>query len=334
MAKSIYIDKNGKHLFEVPYSGYPISDGMSLIGTLGANARYGYVDVKGNIIVQPEYETAGSFSEGLAYVAKKIAGSRKYGYIDHSGKLVIDFRFSVATTFHEGLAACRIDGKWGFINKKGKIQIAPKFAFKETPMFSEGLSKYKESERWGFINKSGRFQIKPKYFEANPFSEGMAAVAIKNEGQQQYGTGGSKWGFINKRGKWVIPPKYQYVGYFKEGLAIIWENSTPVSAIDIKGKPVIDFSKFQPMRSDRTSFSEGLVAIKKDDKWGFIDKSGEMVIEPIYERVIPPSFSEGFCNLKHNNKTCFIDRTGKIVLETDAFTASDFSEGIAVLNYL
>lgn len=49
----------------------------------------------------------------------------KWGYIDTTGKFVINPQFDEARLFQEGLAAVEIGGKWGEIDKTGKIVINP-----------------------------------------------------------------------------------------------------------------------------------------------------------------------------------------------------------------
>ncbi len=45
----------------------------------------------------------------------------KYGYIDKTGKYVINPQFDYAGSFSEGLAVVEIGGKWGYIDKTGKF---------------------------------------------------------------------------------------------------------------------------------------------------------------------------------------------------------------------
>ena len=72
---------------------------ISLLGLFGCNSKtsndllvydfrgkYGYVDRKGNVVIEPQFDNAKSFSEGLAW-AEKVG---KTGYIDHSGAYVIE----------------------------------------------------------------------------------------------------------------------------------------------------------------------------------------------------------------------------------------------------
>ncbi|ENZ6116086.1 WG repeat-containing protein, partial [Campylobacter coli] len=63
------------------------------------------------------------FSEGLAKV--KLNG--KYGFIDKSGKIIAKPKFDYGEYFSEGLAGVKLNGRWGFMDKNGKIVIEPKF---------------------------------------------------------------------------------------------------------------------------------------------------------------------------------------------------------------
>ncbi|HDS30236.1 MAG TPA: WG repeat-containing protein, partial [Firmicutes bacterium] len=82
--------------------------------------------------------------------------------------------------FPEGLAPVMIDGKWGFIDKTGKITINPQFDRAES--FSEGLARVRlgdwKTGKWGFIDKTGQFVISPQFDEASSFYEGLASVEI------------------------------------------------------------------------------------------------------------------------------------------------------------
>lgn len=47
----------------------------------------------------------------------------KYGYIDSTGKFVIEPRFNWAGEFSEGLARVGIGGKGGVIDRTGKVVV-------------------------------------------------------------------------------------------------------------------------------------------------------------------------------------------------------------------
>ena len=62
-------------------------------------------------------------------------------------------------------------------------------------------------------------------------------------------------------------------------------------------------------------------------KYGFIDKSGKVVIEPQFDYV--RAFSEGLAKVEKYGKYGFIDKSGKMVIEPQFDEVSDFSEGLA-----
>lgn len=67
-----------------------------------------------------------------------------------------------------------------------------------------------------------------------------------------------------------------------------------------KSNFVIDTTEY-----DRVSnFCEGLTAVSKSMKWGFIDKKGNVVVPLIYDEVSP--FSEELAMVKKDDKCGFI----------------------------
>ncbi len=66
-------------------------------------SKYGFIDKSGKVVIEPQFDDAEPFSEGLAKVEK----DDKYGFIDKSGKVVIEPQFDDAEPFSEGLAKVR-----------------------------------------------------------------------------------------------------------------------------------------------------------------------------------------------------------------------------------
>lgn len=52
------------------------------------NDKWGYMDKDGNVVINPQFDDAGPFSEGLAAVRIGNDDSGQYGYIDKAGKMV------------------------------------------------------------------------------------------------------------------------------------------------------------------------------------------------------------------------------------------------------
>ena len=80
--------------------------------------KYGYMDSKGNVIVEPQYDSEMDFSNGLAAVEK--AG--KWGFIDLEGSVVIPIKYDQVTSFtREGLADVCLNDEWQIIDKEGTL---------------------------------------------------------------------------------------------------------------------------------------------------------------------------------------------------------------------
>lgn len=287
-----------------------------------------------------------------------IPGQRnecKWGYIDKNGKVVVDFLYDYADFFSEGLARVRVgdweSGKWGFIDATGKVVIAPQFD--EVFNFSEGLSLIRigegENKKHGFINKKGEIVIEPKYFTANSFSEGLAKVLIDRQN--------SIFGFIDYDGNVVMSLNVYDVQDFSEGLAAVASHEILWGYIDHNG----DFA-IKPQFQYASDFSEGLAAIIWDDKIGFVDKAGNMVIEvdkynPRYSSIkgkdeslllfSPSSWGYQIHNYMNfiNGVACirqpydistkgsftrYIDKNGKLI-GTAYSDGRNFSEGLAAI---
>ena len=98
----------------------------------------------------------------------------KWGYINDRGTVVIEPAYEAAYKFSEGFGLVKINSRWGYINSKGETVIQP--VYEEAHQFSDGMAHIKEGEKYGFINSSGELVVVPAYEEVLHFSEGVAAV--------------------------------------------------------------------------------------------------------------------------------------------------------------
>lgn len=241
----------------------------------------------------------------------RVQVNGKFGYIDKNGRVVIQAKFDSAEPFSGGLAAVQLNyapkGAWGYIDQQGHEVISPRFS--EAGAFSNGLALVNaESPSWEervYIDKSGRIAITTKQFETDRITH------------------------------------VQFTGPFSEGLAVI--QATVAGAplkngyFNTEGKLVIPFQFDQAY-----NFNEGVAQVDFIDqgvRTGLIDKSGRLVSDPIH--LCPAlfagelQFSEGYAAA---TKECFapwgaIDKSGKFVIEPKYASLSVFREDLAIVGF-
>ena len=163
----------------------------------------------------------------------------KYGYIDRAGRMVIPPQFAWAGDFAGGLAAVRPEkkGLWGFIDETGALFIPARYDLARD--FAEGLAAVEINGKYGFVDRVGAMLILPQFKEVGDFSQGLAAVKIDG-----------RWGYGDRSGKLVIPSQFDEAGAFSEGLADISLNGK-TGYIDARGNQMIPpqfFARVQVLR--------------------------------------------------------------------------------------
>jgi hypothetical protein len=311
--------------------------------------RYGYMDTSGQIVIPTQYKDAQHFSEGLA----AVQADGMWGYIDRNGQVVIPPQFHKAKAFKNGRARVEVTpDSWRYIDRTGKLAIDIDFKWSIYARdFSEGLAaiyvedrkrfeclssvhqdvreKYNDSNlyvspqycgRWGFINPAGVFVVEPRFIEAFSFSEGLAAVRVRDPNVQDQ----KQWlyGYVDRTGAIVIAPQFEAAFDFSDGIArVVIEGRKWF--IDKTGKRMTE-SSFD----DAKDFHEGLAPVKIGDRWGYIDKTGKIAIPA--ELTMAGRFSEGLAAARRSGKLGgYIDRTGTMVISEQYGVAWPFSDGLA-----
>ncbi|HEC1808186.1 TPA: WG repeat-containing protein, partial [Campylobacter lari] len=153
----------------------------------------------------------------------------KCGFIDKKGEIAIDTKYNKTKDFFQGMAAVEIDNKWGFIDKKGNLVIEAKYDF------IDGLDDDLAFFDIQGASKIGLYLILNKENIVSYFHDGLASILINK-----------KFGFIDKNEKLIIKAQYDEVGHFNKGFA----------------------------------------KVKQSDKWGLIDKKGKIIVKIKYDQII------------------------------------------------
>jgi hypothetical protein len=173
--------------------------------------RAGFIDAVGNVVVDPVYECAGAFREGLG----PIQVSKRWGLIDSSGKIVIEPISGGEAYFSEGRAVFSggNEARCGVIDRTGRVLVSPTYF--RIGNYSEGMAWMSNVGAWksepgsyGFLDADGNVRLPFFFDDARGFREGVAPVKL-----------GGKWGFIYPSGSFAVPNKFDLAAVFSEGVA-------------------------------------------------------------------------------------------------------------------
>jgi hypothetical protein len=314
----------------------PQDSGDHTLFAVRINAKYGYIDREGSMVIEPEYDSASEFAEGLARVVmfssdkQDIAFTR---FINAEGHTVLDVTgMTTESEFVEGMLLFQQKEKWGFLDKTARVAIPATYDYALD--FSEGLAYVEMGDKFGYIDKRGHAAIPPR-FDApqrvgnhylaqdmerwgSCFSHGFAKVRL-----------GTQFGYIDKSGKQVIRALFTDARRFAEnGLACVKQEGL-WGYINLKGEFVV-----RPKYRNAWTFSDGLAAVLvAPGLYGFINDTGYLVIPGRFSTSMAPRFQEGLCPVMVNGKYGYINESGRIIIEPLFDEAYSFRNGLAKVQF-
>lgn len=290
------------------------------------NGKWGYMDKKGNIVIDCLYDSATEFSEGLVAVEK----DGKYGYINNKGDVVVDFKYRTANSFEFGYAVIRDGSYYGVIDKEGNEIIAPNKYMANIIVVSYGLffvdGAYTGENNGGYdiIDKNENVII-DSIADSGKCSDGLIAVKQIANGDANPMKNG-KWAYIDEKGNIVIDYTYDHTGPFVDGVAGVVKDGK-IGYINKKGEYVIEAKYPYKDTTILRDYSCGLVKVYDTDKTIFFDKEGKEVftIEPNVAR----DFSDDMAIVEKNDKVGYINKKGELVIDYKYSHGFDFNDGLA-----
>lgn len=304
------------------------------------DAKWGFVDTAGNLVIDAVYDDVGPFVEGLAAVNK----DGRWGFIDRGGNVVIQPVFKSAWAFHEGFARVEsFDQPGHYINKNGIALSSPDWEAADN--FSEGRAKVKVGNAYGYIDTTGSLVIQAVYSRGFNFENGLCVVDFED-----------KQGVIDLSGKQILNTKYDQVKISDGGHVILTRKDNSASAYDLTGKELLNMPQVKMIDSDGE-----VISFQRGDKMYLviIDNKSEMF--PSYSNIlclgdkiwagktqhgyvlmnnkgIPLSnitysqinkFSDGLAAFSKNETWGYLDTKGKKLTEEGFGLAWDYREGLA-----
>lgn len=221
----------------------------------------------------------------LVVLSDRAEAERLWGFVDASGTEVIEITFDDARGFANGMAAVKVGQRWGFVDADGRIAVPAEF--EQVGDFTQlGLAWAQADGSVGYLRSDGSWSIAPRFGVATAFADSVAVAGMvvgrtTTRVSGSVGTPIYSFGIVDRDGTWIVEPRER-------------EDSSRWGSAE--------------------RFSGGLAAIKIDDAYGYVNRSGVIVISPEYQWAQP--FADSIALARHLDGAFHLLRSdGSIALE-------------------
>lgn len=274
-----------------------------------SGAKYGLISYDGECVLPCEYDTITAIEKSSRIVRK----NGKYGIVEYNANFIADCKFDSCLTPSPRFCPVMINGKWGIVNREGEKIIS--YKYDDLTEYNDTVFVAKYNGKYGIITYEDKPLIDFKCDRINMQPFGNASY-LEIDG---------KIAVANSHYKQVTEPLFgvSILDHFdKDGCASLRNASTSkCGLVEVEtGKTLIPFEY-----DEIGCYSEGLVRVCKNEKWGYVNKKGNVIIPLKYNDA--KDFSEGlaFVGDFYANKICkgglmtenhygFIDKTGNVVI--------------------
>ncbi len=344
------------------HAGYIVSN------TTENGYRYGYVDVDGNVLLEPEYTEVSRIinvkDDDNIYLV--VAQNGQYGMIKNQEQIIENEYQSISYNSESNTLTLEKTKRYGVATLDGKIVIPVEFA----QIDSTGKNIYA-------TDVDGNVKVYQE--DGNP-AEIESNVYILETGNENYqikidNTQGSVYSILNKDGEQITTQNYSYINYLYDNYFIVSVTGGKVGVINDKEEPIIEiqydsiekvegtdyiitrlsensstqlydknFKQLCEMTNAIVQTEENYVKVyndtetkyfdlegnekqnteilsnnqihakSQDGKWGFVDKSGNIVVDYIYDKATDLN-SYGYAGIKLDGKWGVVNSNGEVIVE-------------------
>lgn len=322
-----YIDKNGKEILQISYNEInritDIKNDKNIYLLASKNGKYGILKNK-HTIIPHSYEEIEYNKNNELFIVER---NSKQGVISLEGKeiLKVEYDYVLCT-------GNRITTKKGetieTYNNKGEKQN-PKYDNSIETQNEDYIITIDNEDNFGVVNKEGKTVINNKYQYIEYAFEDYFIV-----------TENGKVGVIGVNKGVAIDFKYDIIQKVKDKNvlqaiisntntiemynnkiekqtsikdAILYTENNYIKLISKKDMKYLD-NDGNLVSNEKLLTDSTIFAYSKDDKWGFIDKNNNIIVEPKYD--IVTEFNQyGYAGIKKDNRWGVINENGEIIVE-------------------
>ena len=320
--------------------------GIAGLARVEVDKKFGLIDSTGSVKLPAIYDEVGSFNaSGVAIVKNK-----EDIFILQLNNFKLSKPYQSIRPFDEqGYAIIQDKNKrFGLVDKAFQEVIAPVF------VSLGAFNKYnlapacREEGQCGFIRRDGSEAIPTKYREVDSFNS-FGFVVVRQPNPTCSGISKSDKCLldivVDLNGQIILQPDKSFPdGYRYQLTDTLMSNFLLVKTLVTNESEGVRRSFFHLIsRSTNKAITQMgyqsvrgydrlyRFVVRRDDKWGLIDTTGNIIVKCIYKELLSPR--EGYYAVKYdNNKYGFIDGQGKLVISYEYDEVKAFNNGLAIVS--
>lgn len=338
---SIYENSTAQYA-SISFECVNILDNKDLL--VSENGHFGIIKGNGQTVLDLVYDTIITDSE--IYYAYK---NREWQMFTANGFQIGVSKYDSIAASSTALIAVKKGSDWGYIDRKGYNAIP--LLYESALPFDHQWAIVKFLGYWGVLNGKGQWQLHPKYDTIIAAGENQFIVREKsrtflindqekilfttyNDLKTKNGSIEERDAFGNKRiirpsGQPLTALHYDSISPLMANEYYIHIRNNKYSLISKEGKTVV--AENAEMESI-FPFDGEFIGIKKDGRFGFIDRLGNLRIANQYGAI--GLWREGAAAVRLNMKWGFVDRLERLLVQPYYDSATDFNNGLSIVSIL
>ncbi|MBQ9659433.1 MAG: WG repeat-containing protein [Clostridia bacterium] len=319
----------GKEIVECQYDEIYALKGIENSFVIKKDDKVGLIDKTGRIIINTEYKEITNLGKDYNEGFITIAEDGKYGVISYSGEVKLKNEYDkIEQIYGKDTYVVKNGNKTQVINASEEVLISSGFdEIKEILQKSSGVI-FEKNKLYGVMSTSGEVIIDAKYENIYELQDGNL-VAMKD----------TKYGIIDLNENIKLNFDYTSIAYNKDANIYIAEDSDYKSSIINSNFEVkligilselnqekgyirmrIDEEykyynlKFEEISSEKVLTANTLFLSKKNDKYGYVDEKGDVVVDYIYDDATEQNIY-GYVAVKKNGVWGSLDSKGNKIIE-------------------
>lgn len=324
------IDLAGKELTSFEYDRIVAMEGLKNTLKVTKDGKVGVLDNAGKVLLQVQYIDVTNLGKDNkeGFIVQSESG--KYGIVDYSNQMVLETKYDeIVKVYGNDKYVVKQAGKQVLVSKGGTELLNSGFdEIKEILKNIDNGIIYTKNGKYGVMKTTGDITVAPNYEELKEAKSGL--LIAKQNGKygiidlQMITKVESVYSSIsyNEKADLYIAEKEDYSNDIIDNTFTIRQSGILVDFDDEKGyielKQAEEYKyynfKFEEKNITEIQTSNSLFKSKKDGKYGFVDKNGNIVVDYQYDDVTEQN-SYGYAGIKKDGKWGSINNKGEIVQE-------------------